>query len=76
MSVAVLPRFLLVALAISLANSAVGQGVVIDADKTGSVTLDASRLNTVVALDASWHFFPGNDPHFADPNFDDSGGHW
>jgi phosphoserine phosphatase RsbU/P len=33
--------------------------------------LEASR-QAVVSLDGKWRFHPGNDPHWADPAFDDS----
>jgi len=39
----------------------------------GSVqTIDASRIDAVVSLDAPWRFHAGDDPRYADPSFDDS----
>lgn len=38
----------------------------------GSVTVDASRLHSVIPLNATWRFSPVDDPVFASPSFDDS----
>jgi hypothetical protein len=37
----------------------------------GVVTIDASRLNSVIALNAPWRFHAGDDITFADPGLDD-----
>jgi hypothetical protein len=34
--------------------------------------IDAAHLTSVVDRDAAWSFHAGNDPHWADPGFDDS----
>lgn len=57
---------------ICLAASAGTQHGAVISEGAGSVTIDASRLNTVIALDAPWRFHPGDDPRFADAAFDDS----
>jgi hypothetical protein len=39
---------------------------------SGVQTIDAAGLSSVLDLDGPWRFHTGDDPHFADPNFDDS----
>ena len=34
-------------------------------------TITVADLSSVVDLDGPWRFHPGDDPHFADPAFDD-----
>ena len=63
------------ALALLLAtapNLVAAQSSAITSDAHGSVTIDASRLHTVLPLTAPWRFSPANSPAFADPAFDDS----
>jgi hypothetical protein len=62
---------LLIALAWSLSGRGSGQPIVYP-DGPGSVTIDASRLTSVVPLQASWRFAPGDDSKYAEPGFDDS----
>ena len=35
-------------------------------------TINGAHLSRILLLDAPWRFHPGDDPHFADPSFDDA----
>jgi hypothetical protein len=63
---------LLFASLLCLTLPAVAQSPVIGSNPPGSVTIDASRLTTIVALDSAWRFQSSDDPRFADPKYDDS----
>ena len=38
----------------------------------GAVTIDAARLTNIIPIEAPWRFSPIDNPHCADPKFDDS----
>jgi hypothetical protein len=65
-------RMLLLVLASCLGSPAAAQNAAIVSGADGSITIDASRLNAIIPLDAPWRFHAGEDPRFADPSFDDS----
>ena len=59
-------------LAATAPYTATAQSSAITPDNHGSVTIDASRLHTVLPLTAPWRFSPDNNPAFTHPTFDDS----
>ena len=59
-------------LASGLTTPVAAQNTAVVSQSGGSIIIDASRLNTIIPLDAPWRFHAGDDPRFADPGFDDS----
>ena len=53
-------RLLLVACLASMATLTTAQAGAVVAEGGGSVTIDASRLNTVCPLDFLWRSYPGD----------------
>ena len=62
----------LLLLALAAGCPALAQSPIIVPSAPGVVTIDASRLNTVITLDAPWRFSATDNPAFADPGVDDS----
>ncbi len=69
-------RMLLLVLALGIPAIAqerdFAQGQALTSDHHGSVTIDASHLQGVVPVNATWRFSPVDNPAFASPSFDDS----
>jgi hypothetical protein len=65
-------RMLFVGSLLCLTLQAMGQSAGVASKSPGSTTIDALKLNTIVALDSAWRFQSSDDPRFADPKYDDS----
>jgi stage II sporulation SpoE-like protein/beta-galactosidase-like protein len=61
----------LVFLSLSLAPAVFPQAAVPDQHSQGVFSMEKDR-EQLVSLDGQWRFHPGDDPHWSDPNFDDS----